>query len=198
MEGERNKILKEVEEKWRLRSRAIWLASGDNNTKFFHKYATFNRTRKHIWEISDSDGIKRTEQGELKDATTQYFKNLYKDPPSSNLAEQVLVNNLFTQFVNEEESLSLYSPVTLKELKDVIFHCKKEKSPGPDGWTVEFFTFFFDLIGEDLLEMVEESRRLGKIVGGLNATFLTLIPKANKPIPLRIIARSHYVISVTR
>jgi hypothetical protein len=28
--------------------------------------------------------------------------------------------------------------------------------------------------------MVEESRRLGSISGGLNATFLTLIPKANK------------------
>jgi hypothetical protein len=49
MEGVRNNILKEVEDQWRLHSRAIWLASGDNNTKFFHKYATFNRTRKHIW-----------------------------------------------------------------------------------------------------------------------------------------------------
>jgi hypothetical protein len=75
----------------------------------------------------------------------------------------------------------MYSLVTLEEIKDIIFHFKKEKSPGPDGWTVEFFTYFFDLVGEDLLEMVEESRRLGKITGGLNATFLTLIPKANKP-----------------
>jgi hypothetical protein len=29
--------------------------------------------------------------------------------------------------------------------------------------------------------MVEESRLLGKIVGGLNSTFLTLIPKVNNP-----------------
>jgi hypothetical protein len=69
----------------------------------------------------------------------------------------------------------------LEELKSVLFHFKKDKSPGSDDWTNEFFTFFFDLVGEDLLEMVEESRRLGSIVGGLNSTFLTLIPKANKP-----------------
>jgi hypothetical protein len=37
------------------------------------------------------------------------------------------------------------------------------------------------LVGEDLLEMVEESRMKGFIVGRLNSTFLTLIPKANKP-----------------
>jgi hypothetical protein len=46
---------------------------------------------------------------------------------------------------------------------------------------VNFFTFFFDLVGEDLLEMVEESIRLGNIIGSLNSTFLTLILKANKP-----------------
>jgi hypothetical protein len=64
----------------------------------------------------------------------------------------------------------------------LFFILRKIKVPGPDGWTVEFFTYFFDLVGEDLLEMVEESRRLGKINGGLNSTFLTLIPKANKPV----------------
>jgi hypothetical protein len=66
-------------------------------------------------------------------------------------------------------------------MKVVLFHFKKEKSLGPDGWTTEFFTFFFNLVGEDLLAMVKDSRLLGSITGGLNSTFLTLIPKANKP-----------------
>jgi hypothetical protein len=47
---------------------------------------------------------------------------------------------------------------------------------------VEFFTFFFDLVGEDLLQMVEESRRKGSIVGSLNSTFMALIPNENKPV----------------
>jgi hypothetical protein len=40
---------------------------------------------------------------------------------------------------------------------------------------------FFDLLGNDLLEVVEESRRLGKVSGALNATFIALIPKSDKP-----------------
>ena len=45
----------------------------------------------------------------------------------------------------------------------------------------KFFIYFFDLVGEDLLAMVEESIILGKIVSFLNATFLTLIAKVNNP-----------------
>ena len=90
--------------------------------------------------------------------------------------------NLFPRLVIEQDSLLLESLCTREEIWDVLKAFVKDRSTRPDGWTMEFFAFFFDLVGEDLLEMVEESRRLGKIVGGLNATFLTLIPKANKPI----------------
>jgi hypothetical protein len=58
---------------------------------------------------------------------------------------------------------------------------KGSKSPGPDGWTVEFFLTFYDILGNDILEMVEESRRKGWVSGALNATFLALIPKSNNP-----------------
>jgi hypothetical protein len=105
----------------------------------------------------------------------------YKASINPDTFEQCKLADLFPQMVNEEDSRSLYRPVTIEELKSVLFHFKKEKSPGPDGWTIEFFIFFFDLVGEDLLAFVEDSRRLGTIYGGINATFLTLIPKANKP-----------------
>jgi hypothetical protein len=46
---------------------------------------------------------------------------------------------------------------------------------------VEFFLSFFDLVGDDLLEAVEESRRSGEVNRSLNWTFPVLIPKVNKP-----------------
>jgi hypothetical protein len=54
-----------------------------------------------------------------------------------------------------------------------------EKSPGLDGWTVEFYLHFFDLVGKDLLELVEDSIIHGKVIGAINSTFFTLIPKVN-------------------
>jgi hypothetical protein len=82
--------------------------------------------------------------------------------------------------VTAEEAASLYAPVTLTEIKSILQKLKKERSPGPDGWTSEFFLHFFDLVGEDLLQMVEDSRIKGKILGSINSTFLVLIPKQHQ------------------
>jgi hypothetical protein len=181
LEIERNYLLRSEEEHWRLQSRALWLAGGDRNTKYFHKVASHNRIKKHIWKISRDDGEKVTDQHGIKSEAVQYFKHFYSASTIPNIEEQFKLLDLFPVMVGEEEAVTLYNPVTMAELKLVLFHCKKEKSLGPDGWSTDFFIHFFDLVGEDLLQMVEESRLLGKIVGGLNSTFLTLIPKVIKP-----------------
>jgi hypothetical protein len=45
---------------------------------------------------------------------------------------------------------------------------------------VDFFLHYFDLVGEDLLGLVEEYRRKEEVIKALNYTFLVLIPKVNK------------------
>ena len=46
---------------------------------------------------------------------------------------------------------------------------------------MELFQHFFELIGEELTEMVEESRVRGYVYEPFNSTFLSLIPKTNDP-----------------
>jgi hypothetical protein len=78
LEQERNNLLKENEELWLHRSRAIWIQSGDNNTKFFYNFANFRRNRKHIWEIRDNSGHMLTSQENIKAEAIEHFKDLYK------------------------------------------------------------------------------------------------------------------------
>jgi hypothetical protein len=98
-----------------------------------------------------------------------------------NKAEQVKIAGYFPKIFKEEDSNRLSQPVTMEELKSVLCKFKKENIRGLDGWTSKFFTHFFDVVGQDLLNMVEEMRSLGSVGGNLNSTFFTLIPKANKP-----------------
>lgn len=180
LEATRASILLAEEFAWRLRSRATWLKSGDSNSKFFHKVVSFNKHKKLIWTIK-SRGRDVRGQEALKDEAVTHFSQLYKAPCAHNLWEKVSTAGLFPQLVAEDEAEALYKPVTLAEIKDILSHFKTERSPGPEGWTSEFFCFFFDLVGEELLQMVEDTRIKGKIAGGINSTLLVLIPKDISP-----------------
>ena len=56
----------------------------------------------------------------------------------------------------------------------------KDKIPGPNGWPVEIFSTFLDVMGNDLLKVVEMSRTQGYMPGALKTTFISLIPKTDK------------------
>ena len=63
----------------------------------------------------------------------------------------------------------LMGEVSVEQLSLVLHSFQKDKSPRPDGWPIEFFLDFFDFFGEELLSVVEESRKAGFIHGPLNS-----------------------------
>ena len=76
IKGELRIFLKNGEETWRLKSRATWLAEGDRNTKFFHKFATGRRKDNSIWEINLGDRLVHSTE-EIKSSAVEYFGTLY-------------------------------------------------------------------------------------------------------------------------
>jgi hypothetical protein len=50
-EATRKLILAKDDKTWILKSRALWLKAGDNNSKFFHQYANFFKSINMLWEI---------------------------------------------------------------------------------------------------------------------------------------------------
>ena len=58
---------------------------------------------------------------------------------------------------------------------------KNDKSPGPDGLSVEVYRALFDVLGSDLLRVIEDSRISGKVPAIFNSTFIALILKIDDP-----------------
>jgi len=67
------------------------------------------------------------------------------------------------------------------KLKEAMFSMINGKILGLDEVTMEFFKAFYDLLKEDLLLMIRESQKEGRVHGPLNTTFLCLIPKKQYP-----------------
>ena len=117
LQGHRNTILLEKEETWRLKSRALWLACGDKNTKFFHAYAKGRKDLNTIWCLEDDRGRRRESFEELDETGVEHFQNLFKAPVGAHIVEIMQVAQVFPRFVGEEENNSLVEEVSEEELK---------------------------------------------------------------------------------
>lgn len=89
------------------------------------------------------------------------------------------MTNFFPRFVEENEDLM--REVTKAELELVIQSSQKDKSPRSNGLPTEFYQACFEFIGDNLLGSIKYSRIRGRILAPFNATFLSLIPKSDKP-----------------
>ncbi|GKA05052.1 RNA-directed DNA polymerase, eukaryota [Tanacetum coccineum] len=75
----------------------------------------------------------------------------------------------------------LEKPVSSDEIRKAVWSCGENKSPGPDGFTFEFFRKYWDSIGPDMCVAVEWFFRHNSFAKGCNASFITLIPKSQDP-----------------
>ena len=79
--------------------------------------------------------------------------------------------------LSEEEQEPLETELTLEELKAALASFADNKSPGEDGFTKEFYEFFFCLLWEDLLNSFNEAFHKGELSISQRRGILTLIPK---------------------
>lgn len=180
LEKRKQALLLKEEAAWRLKSRALWLKKGDSNTKFFHSIANARRTRNSIWSMKDSMGNTLITQHDISAAATSFFRGQYKRQPNDIYDMLWAVNHLPTMFDAAANDLFL-SPILEGELSSIIKGFKKDKSPGPDGIPIEFFSHFYDILKDDLLNMVNATCQAGNINSNLSATFIALIPKIENP-----------------
>jgi mannosylglycoprotein endo-beta-mannosidase len=162
---------------WRLKSRAVWLAKGDSNTKFFHKYANFRKNLNAIWEVDNHDGEMEKNFGGKVIASRSYFIMLFREPPRCPIEEMLSMLRLFLKVFTEEVNLALEEKVTESKLQFTLLSMKKGKIHGFDGFTVVLYTGFYDLIKDYLLKVAQESKRSKKSLGAMNSMFLSIIPK---------------------
>ena len=174
-------ILSKEETFWRQKSREKWLDEGDRNTKFFHNTTMQNRSLNKITSISTPQGSRTENPLEIADTIVSHFKNLLNNYEGSNREAQVRMLKFIPKLVSVEDNKNLNRPISLEEVRTVVFNMSPDKSPGPDGFQAFFFQKCWDILGEDLWRAIEASRNGGSLLAEINYSFITLIPKKDCP-----------------
>ena len=82
--------------------------------------------------------------------------------------------------LNQEEIENPNRPITSPEIETVIRNLPANKSPGPDGFTAEFYQKFREELTLILLKLFQKIVEEGKLPNSFHEATITLIPKPDK------------------
>lgn len=135
------------------------------------------------WQIQRHDEDVAYSTEEIQREVVHPFQCFFQKHPGNFIKDQIWCMTDYPLMLNHELNEEVYSSVTSDEILQVLKLFAKDKSLNPDRWTMEFFLYFYDLVGADMLNMVEESRSLGHVTGPINSIFVALIPKTSATSP---------------
>ena len=162
---------------WNQKARVKWLKEGEKNTSFFHKSTIQHRMQNSFSKLRSETGETLEEQEKISEELTRNFTHLlFETNHSHHDAIQKLIQHI-PPLVNNEQNQSLTKPITMKEVEATVKKMTEGTSQGPNGFTIEFFHHCYNMLKEEVLDLVEESHQKQWILTALNAMHLELILK---------------------
>ena len=150
---------------------------GDRNTKFFHLSTLERRRRNRILALKNYDNCWIHDTEALKAMVQDFFVNLYCEPSANTV---FIVHGGYPSIeVNDWDFI--YHELTPEEIKDTLFNMGSLKAPSPDGLHALFYQSQWEVVGNSICELVFSIFKDPLLIGSINQTFISLIPKVEKP-----------------
>jgi hypothetical protein len=115
---------------------------------------------------------------EIQGIIRDYYESLYSNKFETLEEMDKFLNTYNFTKLNQEDINHLNRSITQNEIEAAIKILPKKKSPGPDGFSAEFYQTFKELIPS--LLNCHETEREGKLPNSLYEANITLIPKPDK------------------
>eukprot|EP00253_Pinus_taeda_P023477 PITA_23477 len=114
---------------------------------------------------------------DIEAVLVQHFRNITRENNPDREQSIKEITRHIPKLVSREDNINRNRPVTEEEVSKVLKDMQNGKVLGPDGFNVDFFKACWDIVKQDILNVVEDSKGSKTILKALNASFFSLIPK---------------------
>jgi len=161
-----------------IRSKEKWIEEGEKCTKYFLNLEKKNASKKSINKLQCNNGNMTTDQSVILNEEVAYFSDLFKSKVEVSETE---LDNFFHDTVfptlTDEQSESCEGILTTEECLGALNYMAKNKSPGYDGLTVEFYQHFWSKIGPIVVNALNDAYLSGSLTTCQNRGIISLIHK---------------------
>lgn len=134
-----------------------------------------------IPRIRSPTGDTITDPVEISNIFSDYYTKLHSSESSLHDWEgHNPLDSLTYPQVSETGSTDLGSPVTISEVQEAIRSLQSSKSPGPDGFTIEFYKAFSPSLAPILVRLFNDAFLKGHLPPTLTEASITLLLKKDK------------------
>ena len=138
------------------------------------------REKNQINKIRNEKGEVTTDNEETRRIIRDHYEQLYGSK-MDNLEEMDIVLEKFSlPRVNQEEIEIMNNSVTQSEIEAVIKNLPKNRRPGPDGFTGEFYQTFREELMPILLKLFQKITEEGTLPNSFYEATITLITKTRQ------------------
>ena len=163
----------------KIRSRAQLIEDNEKNSKFFLNMEKRNYQIKHITKLKDGNSAAdETDPGKILKSIEHFYSKLYGDNVRNDLFDDIFLRDL--PQISEENYRLMEEPITLKELSGAVKVLKGGKSPGSDGFTANFYKFFWLDIQHLVKDSIDYAFKNDLLSDEQRRVNLRLIPKGGK------------------
>ena len=128
---------------------------------FYSKLEGQKRANDRINQLAEKkEGRIHTDQENIMRISTDFYKNLYTSGKVKKDIQDKLLRNVKTK-LSKEDKTTLDKAITEEEVKDAISNLPRGKSPGLDGFPVEFYSEYWYNIKPLFMPYIHEVKSLG-------------------------------------
>ncbi|KAH0692608.1 hypothetical protein KY285_019705 [Solanum tuberosum] len=162
------------EDFWKQKAGMRWFKEGDSNTKFFHAYVKGRRRKLNIKEIKTGQGDIINSAQNIGEEAVNVFREQFKE---THEATDYTMIQCIPRIITEEQNQEMERVPTKEEVKHVVFELNGDSASGQDGYSGQFFQSCWEIIGEDVWNMVRAFFSGYELPRYITHTNLVLIPK---------------------